>query len=263
MVHYNDALDRLVQVDEVVRLNDDGTTCTDLRTWETQYDYDLLGNLVHIKDSQQNEKWFRFDAAERKLYLNDPDRGAMQYKYDHADNLSETIDAKMQRITYHYDGNNRLLTEDYHDQGSSFTFNRSPDVAVSYDMPQGEVDLGDSTTATAANTKGYLSWINDTSGEEHNSFDSRGRVQWVVKRLPDTKTSLLRSYKTGQTFDAMDRLVRLVYADNDEVMHGYNSRSLLETISGGATANVHNNPFIPRKPRVPTLRAVAADWIRK
>ncbi|MFO0794930.1 MAG: SpvB/TcaC N-terminal domain-containing protein [Candidatus Brocadiaceae bacterium] len=40
-----------------------------------------------------------------------------------------------------------------------------------------------SDTVTAENTKGFLSWVRDQSGEEHNSYDSRGRVKWVVKGI--------------------------------------------------------------------------------
>jgi YD repeat-containing protein len=42
--------------------------------------------------------------------------------YD-ASNLIETIDAKNQKISYTYDGANRLLTENYHDTSA-----KTPDV---------------------------------------------------------------------------------------------------------------------------------------
>ena len=36
MVHYNDGLGRLIQVDEITRLNDDGTAAGSLQTWTTR-----------------------------------------------------------------------------------------------------------------------------------------------------------------------------------------------------------------------------------
>src|SRR6185436_5391718 len=86
-----------------------------LNLWLTSYHYDLNDNLTHIKDSQNNGKWFRYDGLKRKLFMNDPDRGTMTYTYDDASNLRETVDAKAQQIQYTYDGINRLLTENYLD----------------------------------------------------------------------------------------------------------------------------------------------------
>src|SRR5207247_1551363 len=54
MVHYTDGLGRLIRVDEVTRLNDDGTPAGDLRTWITRYEYDLNDQLTRITDSQDN-----------------------------------------------------------------------------------------------------------------------------------------------------------------------------------------------------------------
>src|SRR5205085_2235589 len=127
----------------------------------------------------------------------DPDRGVMNFAYDDASNLIESRDAKNQRITYTYDGVNRIRTEDYHDEGLPFSANftyvpsspitptNRPDVAYFYDLPQPNLDVGDGTTATAANVKGKLAYVWDLSGEEHTSFDARDRVNFLVKRVRD------------------------------------------------------------------------------
>ncbi|MCZ7639102.1 MAG: hypothetical protein M5U12_25455 [Verrucomicrobia bacterium] len=115
MVHSNDGLGRLVQVDEVTRLNDDGTPSGTPALWTTRYEYDLNDQLTRITDSQNNVKTFAYDGLKRKTGMNDPDRGVMTFVYDDASNLIETTDAKAQRITYTYDGANRILTETYHD----------------------------------------------------------------------------------------------------------------------------------------------------
>src|SRR5262249_10324657 len=143
--------------------------------WSTDYRYDLNDKLIRIRDSQNNEKWFRYDGLGRKIFMNDPDRGVMFYTYDDASNLRETSDAKSQRITYTYDGVNRLATEDYHDNNSQLSpFNpqlpvgptNRPDVAYFYDVPQSNVDQGDNTMATGQNAKGVLAYVWDLSGEE-------------------------------------------------------------------------------------------------
>src|SRR4030095_12355552 len=102
----NDGLGRLVQVDEITKLNDDGTPSGSLRAWATRYQYDLNDQLTRITDSQNNVKTMTYDGLKRKTFMDDPDRGHIIDIYDEASNLSETIDAKSQHITYTYDGVN-------------------------------------------------------------------------------------------------------------------------------------------------------------
>jgi YD repeat-containing protein len=141
-------------------------------------------------------------------------------RYDAASNLTETTDAKGQRVSYTYDGANRILTEDYHDESSpELSYGRTPDIVFHYDAPAGQVDQGDGTRAMARNVKGMLAWVEDTSGEEHTSFDERGRVEWTVKRIPDPMLSstlnsqrpTLVSYKTAFVLDSMDRVAKMIY----------------------------------------------------
>lgn len=277
----NDGLGRLIGVIEVTKLNDDGTPAATTNHWLTAYEYDLNDNLTHITDSQGNQKWFRYDGLKRKLFMNDPDRGVMEYAYDDASNLSFTLDAKAQRITYTYDGVNRLKTEKYHDglplppwrssRGDETLSNSvrggendqslltSPptdpsrrrgdeaqnfSVLYHYDMPDPNVAVGDGTTATARNTKGMLAWVEDLSGEEHTSYDARGRVENVIKRLPDPLVphpSSLASYRTQFGYDSLDRVTTLTYPDSDQVGYRYNTRNLLERITGGPSGSIISN----------------------
>jgi RHS repeat-associated protein len=264
--HHRDGLGRQVRTDEIVRLNDDGTPASELKTWTTRFEYDLNDRLTRITDSQGNVKIMQYDGLKRVTFMNDPDRGVMHYRYDDASNLLETRDAKDQRITFTYDGVNRILTEDYHDEAQPFSFgfvfdptrlvspsNRA-DVVYFYDTPLPSLDQGDGTTATARNVKGLLAYVWDVAGEEHTSRDERGRAEWIVKRIFDSRSpSMLQpvlrsstaeggrfnpstplvSYRTGFAYDSMDRLTRLTYPDNDEVHYAYNERNLLASISGG------------------------------
>src|SRR5260370_39668387 len=68
MVHYSDGLGRLVRVDEVTHLSDDGTPAGSLRTWSTFYQYDLNDQLTQVTDSQNNVKMMIYDGLKRKMY---------------------------------------------------------------------------------------------------------------------------------------------------------------------------------------------------
>jgi RHS repeat-associated protein len=239
-VEYSDGLGRLIGVTEVVKLDDEGLTTPVTNHWFTSYQYDLNDRLTRIADSQNNVKLMQYDGVKRKILMNDPDGGVVTYTYDDASNLIETTDAKGQRITYTYDGVNRLLTEEYHDENSTeFSYHRTPDVAYFYDQPAGSVDHGDGTHSTARNTKGLLAYVVDASGEEHTSYDARGRVEWTVKRIRETGLpSTLVSYTTRFEYDSLNRVTRLIYPDNDQVVYQYNARSLLQRIPGGPSGSI-------------------------
>lgn len=230
-VQYKDGLDRLRGVDELAKLTDAGQPGA-LATWPTRYRYDLNDQLTGITDSQNNAKSMLYDGLKRMTFMDDPDRGVMNYTYDDASNLTDTIDAKSQHIVMTYDGANRIKTEDYLDVAG-----HSPDVTYNYDTPA-TVPAGDGSNATSAQVKGKLGSVTDLSGAEILSYDSRGRTAWKIKRVPDPRTGILSSYKSGFTYDSLDRLTDLAYPDGDNVGYGYNARNLPQNITGGPGGNI-------------------------
>ncbi len=245
MVHANDGLGRLVEVQETAHLDDEGRPTADVRVWTTRYVYDLNDQLTQITDSQGNVKTFAYDGLKRKTGMDDPDRGVMSFQYDDASNLTGTRDAKDQRITYTYDGANRIRTEDYQDEGLPFSGNLAyhselpisssnrADVVYFYDTPQANLDVGDGSVATAANVRGKLAYVWDLAGEEHTSYDARDRAAWVVKRVRDPIHTQLVSFRTGFAYDSLDRITYLTYPDNDAIGYEYDDRYLLARIRGG------------------------------
>lgn len=245
---YKDGLGRTIRVDETAHLNDDGTSSTTVNTWTTAYQYDVNDRLTKITDSQGNVKTLSYDGLKRKTVMNDLDCGVVSYAYDDASNVKSTLDAKGQQITYTYDGANRILTEDYLDDNSAeFSYHRSPDIVYFYDQPAASVDNGDGTRSTASNAKGMLAYVQDTSGEEHTSYDARGRVAWTIKRIPDpvlqssNAPGPLVAYRTLFQYDSLDRVTTMVYPDNDQVSYEYNNRGLMARIIGGPSGSILSN----------------------
>jgi len=231
LIHRLDGLNRIIKIDQVVRLNDDGTATKDLKTWSTSYTYDANNHMVCITDSQNNVTDKSYDGLGRLLSTHDPDRGVMLYTYDDAGNLIAFKDAKEWKTYYTYDGVNRMLTEEYPDDVSTFNVHQRPHIVrYHYDNPADEthVCLGDSWAP--ANTMGLLSYVEDLSGQEHYSYDKRGRENSTVKCIRNPDNGSWKSFKTDKIYDSMDRIESVCYPSGYTVIYQYNSRALLESI---------------------------------
>ncbi len=222
-----DGLDRVVEVTERNGTNEE---------YHTRYAWDTQGDLIEITDAQGNTKRMMYDSLRRNIALSDPDRGAMIYDYDDVGNLIRTTDARGQQIAYSFDFANRLVSENYLDQGGGPA--DPVDVQYVYDLPSENVARGDGTSATAAFTGGRLASVADLSGQEHRSYDARGNLAWMVKRIRDPQLDVLTPFMTGFTYDMMDRIVEVHYPDGDRCVYAYNSASFLESADGGPGGQV-------------------------
>ncbi|MBI3868329.1 MAG: hypothetical protein HY299_07335 [Verrucomicrobia bacterium] len=249
IIRKTDGLGRLIESIETSHLADDGTPIKALSQWSTRFAYNLQDLPVRITDSQGNVKAFRFDGLGRKVFVNDPDRGSLTLVYDDGSNQIESVDAKGQRCVATFDGGNRLSTCDYLDDASpEFSYHRSPDIRYHYDAPAGPVPVGDGTFMTGQNLRGRVAWIEDEAGEEHYSYDGRGRATQIIRRLTDLNMALaagesapLVSYSSVQEFDSFDRLVRFIYPDNDEIRQEFGSRNLVSRVIGGPSGYIISN----------------------
>jgi RHS repeat-associated protein len=191
---------------------------------DTFYTWDLLDNLIQIKDTSGNIKTQEFDAVGKKLRIDDPDMGIRAFEYDPFGNMIKSTDNKGLSIQYTYDGANRLTSEDILDEQSEFSYHRSPDIIYTYDIPCKEYEQ-------AANTKGYRSCIYDPSGAEFFSYDQKGNVEVTLKRINVDETHF-NAFTTKYHYDASDRLHTLEYPDGESVTYNYNQRSLVSSIPG-------------------------------
>ena len=161
-----DGFNRLIAVTETVR------TAAGVESWVTRYGWNGANERTWIRDSQDNLRWARFDGLGRAIAHFDINKGPVFYRYDAAGNLIQTDDAKGQRILYGYDGLNRLVSEEYTAPG--MPAKPQPEVTYRYDVPDGPLVV-DAAPVPLRNTRGFLVSIRDLSGEEHKSYDERGR----------------------------------------------------------------------------------------
>ncbi len=205
--------------------------------YETRYFHTLGDQLAAIQDAQGNRKYLRYDGLGRKIFLNDLNAGRRFYSYDAAGSLIDFVDAKGQRTVYSYDGAGRPLAVNYLDKTADPATDPI-DVVYRYDVPSGDVDLGDGTRAVPDNVRGRMVSVRDLSGESHTSYDARGRAEWAVKAIPDPWTGIPVSYATSIAYDGLDRVTGMVYPDGDAVRYEYCRCSQLRSVRGGPNGRV-------------------------
>ncbi len=217
LVH--DGLERLIEVREVETLS-----AADSGVFVTKYRYVLPDLPAEVEDSNGNIKYMRYDGLGREIFMNDCNRGAMTNTYDPVGNMLNTVDAKGQRIDFTYDGANRLLTEDYGDEGTPLSSDRSPDVRYHYDTPSSDYPW-------LRNTRGQLAWVEDQTGAEYHGFDARANADTTIKRIAQANASV-RDFTTVTLSDSLGRVYQTVYPDGSVVRNSYDDRGLLVTIPG-------------------------------
>ncbi|MFN8445750.1 MAG: toxin TcdB middle/N-terminal domain-containing protein [Caldilineaceae bacterium] len=212
-----DGLQRLISVDEMNIVNGQA------EHYLTQYEYDRLGNLTKIIDAENHVKTMSYDALSRKLRMVDPDKGEMIYTYDDNGNTLTTHDAKGQTIRYSYDAANRVLNEQWsYDDGrptvTNAIYHYDNDITPAAGLPG----------MALQNTQGQLAFVEDQAGLIFHSYDGRGNITGSMRYFKSEGLSLL----VKSQYDAMDRLTQVTYPNGMAVRYSYDTRGLMQGISG-------------------------------
>jgi RHS repeat-associated protein len=217
-VLYKDAYDRLTRVDEH----------NGAETYSTAYAYNGLGNLLSIRDAQNNVRNFTYDGLGRRRTaedLHDPRDfffGVWTYTYDDSNNLKTQLDPKGQTISYTYDALNRILDE---------KADGATQVTYTYD--------------TCDNGVGRLCTIVTDALTQFNTYTPLG----ILKS--ENKTIGSNSYLTQYGYNRQGNLTLLTNPDNSQVKYEYNQAGLIERVllrEGGAqqdTSIVDNFDYSP------------------
>lgn len=256
LAHHSDGLGRLFRVDEMVRLNDDGTPSDEPAVWTTEYVFRADGPLLTMTDSQGNTRTYGYDALQTLNFIDDPNRGHLFFETDNVGNVVALDDAAGRRTEFTYDGANRRLTADFLDEGEGFSSGlyydpelplgpeNRPDFIYGYDTANVPWEEKNGAVAAGANARGLPSFILYPKGEYHYGYTARGELAWTRHRIADPFTGLPEDYLTELEFDPAGRVISMTYPDGDRVAYEYTAHGHTGRVSGGADMHPDGYPHL-------------------
>ncbi len=182
----------------------------------TTYEYDPLGQIIHILDDKKNLTTVEYDNLGRRTMIDNPDAGKTVYGYDANGNLASKLTANYQKgkeITYTYEFN-RL---------KSINYPFSTQVVYTYGA-MGELD----------NRAGRIKKVTDESGVEERYYGRLGETLKEEKTPTGAKTSPVQNMKftTQYVFDSFGRMTDMTYPDGEALHYAYDNGGLLKAAWG-------------------------------
>ena len=182
----------------------------------TVYSYTVRDQLSSVLDAAGHQTQIAYDLLGQKTALSDPDLGSWTYRYDTSGNLIRQTDgrAPARTLCFYYDGYQRLTGKLYQTADPNCPATAPVHLDVVYTYDEGANGLGQRTGMT------------DASGSTAWTYDARGRVSAGVKTLAGVP------FTTRYTYRADDQVQSTTYPEGEVVSMGYNSRGLVESLSG-------------------------------
>ena len=182
----------------------------------TTFEYDGIQRLVKITDTEGNVTTSVYDMGDRRTEVNHPASGTTSFTYDPLGNVLTKQTANMaeegKKITYTYD---------YHRL-----------TGISYpDHPENNVKYYYGGRNASYNRIGRLMMREDGTGAIEYFYGKMGEVT-KTRRTLIVPNQAIATYVTQWTYDSHNRLIEMIYPDEEKVIYSYNLGGLLEKVRG-------------------------------
>lgn len=182
----------------------------------TTFEYDGIQRLVRVTDTEGNVTTSVYDMGDRRTEVNHPASGKTSFTYDPLGNVLTKQTANMaeegKMITYTYD---------YHRL-----------TGISYpDHPENNVKYYYGGRNASHNRIGRLMMREDGTGAIEYFYGKMGEVT-KTRRTLIVPNQAIATYVTQWTYDSHNRLLEMIYPDEEKVTYSYNLGGLLEKVRG-------------------------------
>lgn len=181
----------------------------------TTFEYDGIQRLVRVTDADGNVTTSTYDMGDRRTEVNHPASGKTTFTYDALGNVTSKQTANLagegKTITYDYDYN-RLTGINYPNH------------------PENNVKYYYGGRNASQNRIGRLMLREDGTGAIEYFYGKMGEVT-KTRRTMIVPNQAIATYVTQWTYDSHNRLLEIIYPDEEKVTYTYDL--------GGQLTNVH------------------------
>ena len=182
----------------------------------TSFEYDGIQRLVRVTDTEGNVTTSTYDMGDRRTEVNHPASGITSFTYDALGNVLTKQTANLAKegkfITYDYDYQ-RLTGINYPDH------------------PENNVKYYYGGRNASQNRIGRLMMREDGTGAIEYFYGKMGEVT-KTRRTLIVPNQAIATYVTQWTYDRHNRLLEMIYPDEEKVTYSYNLGGLLEKVRG-------------------------------
>ena len=182
----------------------------------TSFEYDGIQRLVRVTDTEGNVTTSTYDMGDRRTEVNHPASGITSFTYDALGNVQTKQTANLAKegkfITYDYDYQ-RLTGINYPDH------------------PENNVKYYYGGRNASQNRIGRLMLREDGTGAIEYFYGKMGEVT-KTRRTMIVPNQAIATYVTQWTYDSHNRLLEMIYPDEEKITYSYNLGGQLEKVHG-------------------------------
>ena len=182
----------------------------------TSFEYDGIDRLVKVTDTEGNVTTSVYDMGDRRTEVNHPASGITTFTYDALGNVitKQTANLKKEGKTINYEYDYGRLT------------------AINYpDHPENNVKYHYGGINSSHNRIGRLMLREDGSGAIEYYYGKMGEILKTVRTLI-VPNQAVATYVTQWKYDSHDRLLEMIYPDEEKVTYGYNLGGQVDHVRG-------------------------------
>lgn len=182
----------------------------------TSFEYDGIPRLVRVTDTEGNVTTSTYDMGDRRTEVNHPASGITSFTYDALGNVLTKQTANLAK-------EGKFITYDYDYQRLT---------GISYpDHPENNVKYYYGGRNASQNRIGRLMLREDGTGAIEYFYGKMGEVT-KTRRTMIVPNQAIATYVTQWTYDSHNRLLEMIYPDEEKVTYSYNLGGLLEKVRG-------------------------------